>query len=124
MSHELGKVYQAGESVIVQGDLGDCMYVILDGRAEVIRTEGPTQFVLAQLSKGDVFGEMSVIKRSKRSATVKALTFLRVLTVDYKTFLRRVQEDPSIALNLLRVMSERIERLDAKLTELQPESTD
>jgi CRP-like cAMP-binding protein len=124
MSQELGKVYRAGESVIVQGDLGDCMYVILDGRAEVIRTEGETQLVLARLSKGDVFGEMSVIKRSKRSATVKATTALRVLTVDNKTFLRRVQEDPSIALNLLRVMSERIERLDAKLTELQPDRAD
>lgn len=97
------------------------MYVILDGTAEVVRSEGRAQHVLAVIGAGDVFGEMSVIKSRKRSATVKALTPLRVLTVDQTTFLRRVQEDPSIALGLLRVMSERIERMDAELTELQAE---
>ena len=124
MKNELGKVYQPGESIIVQGELGDCMYVILEGRAEVIRTEGETPFVVAILGEGDIFGEMSVVKRRRRSATVRALTRLRTLTVDRKTFLQRVQEDPSIALNLLQVMSERIENLDAELTELQAHITE
>jgi CRP/FNR family cyclic AMP-dependent transcriptional regulator len=124
MKNELGKVYQPGESIIVQGELGDCMFVILEGRAEIIRTEGENQFVVAILGEGDIFGEMSVVKRRRRSATVRALTPLRTLTVDRKTFLQRVQEDPSIALNLLQVMSERIENLDAELTELQAHITE
>jgi CRP-like cAMP-binding protein len=52
-----------------------------------------------------------------RSATVRAVGEARILTVDRRTFLRRVQEDPSLAFNILRTMSGRIRELTEKLAQ-------
>ena len=122
MSDALGKVYTEGKTVIRQGENGNCMFIILEGEAEVIRTLNGRDLTVARLRKGDIFGEMALIRKQARSATVRAATRLRVMTVDSRTFLQRVQEDPSIAMNLLRMLTERIEMLDEALTRAQPES--
>ena len=108
----LGKVYEDGEVITRQGEEGDCMYVIQEGHVEVV-AEGPDGDVhLATLGEADFFGEMAIFEREVRSATVRALGPVRVLTVDKKTFLRRVHEDPSLAYRLVQTMSRRIRELD------------
>ncbi len=112
----LGRVYKDGEIIIQQGDSGDCMYVIQEGNAEVYHREGDKEILLAVLGNKDVFGEMALFEKSIRSATVRAKGDVRVLTVDKKTFLRRIQEDPSMAFRILSNMSHRIRELNAELT--------
>ncbi len=108
----LGRVYADGEVVFRQGDTGDCMYTIQDGRLEVLaEREGREPVRLAVMETGDIFGEMAIFVREVRSATVRALGEARVLTIDKRTFLGRVQEDPSLAFNLVRMMSARIRAL-------------
>jgi CRP-like cAMP-binding protein len=77
---------------------------------------------VAVLEEGEIFGEMAIFEREVRSATVRAQGEARVLTVDKKTFLRRVQEDPSLAFNLVQMMSRRIRRLSDEIAELRPGS--
>jgi flavin-dependent dehydrogenase len=113
---ELGREFRAGETIVVQGEIGECMYVILSGQAEVIKTQDGQETRLAILSKGDIFGEMAIFQRESRSATVRAITDLRVLTVDKKIFLRRVHEDPSFVFAILKKMSQRIRNLNEELT--------
>jgi CRP-like cAMP-binding protein len=116
MKHNaLGRVYESGEAVVRQGEMGDCMYVIQEGQLEVVKVDGDTEVSVAVLSEGDFFGEMSLFEREVRAATVRALGPVRVLTVDRKTLMRRVHEDPSLAFNLLRTMCQRIRRLDQEL---------
>ena len=112
----LGRVYKDGEIIIQQGYSGDCMYVIQEGNAEVYHREGDKEILLAVLGNKDVFGEMALFEKSVRSATVRAKGDVRVLTVDKKTFLRRIQEDPSMAFRILEKMSHRIRELNAELT--------
>jgi CRP/FNR family cyclic AMP-dependent transcriptional regulator len=108
----LGRVYADGEIVVQQGEIGDCMFTIQEGRLEVLAfQEGRGDVRVGIMEKGAIFGEMAIFEREVRSATVRALGEARVLTIDKKTFLRRVQEDPSLAFNLLRNMSQRIRRL-------------
>jgi CRP/FNR family cyclic AMP-dependent transcriptional regulator len=108
----LGRVYADGEIVVQQGEVGDCMFTIQEGRLEVLAfQEGRGDVRVGIMEKGAIFGEMAIFEREVRSATVRALGEARVLTIDKKTFLRRVQEDPSLAFNLLRNMSQRIRRL-------------
>jgi len=116
-SHEavLGRVYADGEVIVRQGDPGDCMYVVQSGTVEVVREDGGPVAVLAELGANDFFGEMSLFEHENRSATVRAKGEARVLTVDRKTLFRRIQSDPSLALNLLRTMSHRIRELDRAL---------
>jgi CRP-like cAMP-binding protein len=60
---------------------------------------------------------MAIFEKQVRSATVRALSEARVLTVDKKTFIRRVQEDPTLAFNLVRMMSQRIRNMNAQVGE-------
>ena len=115
----LGKVYGDGEEIVRQGEVGDCMYVIQMGQAEAIQGEEGKEVRLAVLGEGDIFGEMALFERMPRSATVRALGDVRVLTIDKKTFLRRVHEDPSLAFRILQKMSYRIRELDTELVRLK-----
>jgi CRP-like cAMP-binding protein len=114
---QLGRPYRDGEIIVHQGDLGDCMYVVLEGRVEVLRDQGARTVRLAVLGGGEVFGEMALFEHEPRCATVRALGEARVLTVDKKGFLRRVHEDPSLAFRILRMMSHRIREMDAELAQ-------
>jgi CRP-like cAMP-binding protein len=115
---EIGKVYADGEVVVRQGETGDCMYSVQDGRLEVVAAHhGRGETRLAVLERGDTFGEMAIFEKEVRSATVRALGPARVLTIDKRTFLRRVQEDPSLAFNLVRMMSQRIRSLTSQVGE-------
>lgn len=121
-SNQLGKSFRAGEMLFRQGDLGDCMYVLQAGEVEVLKREKGKEAVVDILKAGEIFGEMAIIERETRSASVRAVTPVRVLTIDKRTFLRRVHEDPTLALNVLTTMSKRIRKLDAELAELKGEA--
>jgi len=114
----LGKLYADGEVIVRQGDTGDCMYTVQEGQLEVVARQADRGEVrIAVMEKGAIFGEMAIFEHEVRSATVRALGPARVLTIDKKTFLRRVQEDPSLAFNLVRIMSQRIRKLSAQAGE-------
>lgn len=114
-SGTLGKIYSDKEPIVRQGEVGNCMYVIQQGQVEVIREEAGREVSLAVLKEGDFFGEMAIFEREVRSATVRARGEARVMTVDKKTLLRRIQEDPSLAFNILRTLSQRVRQLNAQL---------
>ncbi len=117
---DLGKVYKNGEVIVRQGEVGDCMYVILDeGKAEVIQEKDGKEIQLAILGEGAVFGEMSLIEREVRSATVRALGEVRVLTVDRITFFRWMHEDPSVAFRVVEIMSRRIRELSDEIVKIK-----
>ena len=119
----LGKTYSSGELIVRQGDEGNCMYVVQAGELEVVREEHDGNVRVALMNAGDIFGEMSIFERELRSATVRALGEARVLSVDKKTFLRRIQEDPPLAFNLVKIMSHRIRRLTEDLATLKAKTS-
>ncbi|NCF18869.1 MAG: cyclic nucleotide-binding domain-containing protein [Haliea sp.] len=119
MSDLLGRNYQPGEDIVTEGEVGDCMYVIQQGSAEVIRTEDGVATVVDTMVAGDLFGEMAILEHTVRSSTVRAVDPVRALTIDRKTFLRRIQEDPSLALSILDVMCRRVRNLDTTIAHLK-----
>lgn len=124
-NHALGMTFKDGEAIIRQGDTGDCMYVIQEGRVEVVVTLNEIETVLAVRKQGDFFGEMAIFNQEIRMATVRALGEVRVLSVDKRNLLRRIHEDPSLAYRIILALSQRIRelsddvvRLDQKLLNL------
>jgi CRP-like cAMP-binding protein len=115
----LGKMYKDGEIIIRQGETGDCMYEILDGTVEVLREKKGQEVCLAVLSKGDFFGEMAIFEKEVRSATVRAMGNVRAMTIDKKTLLRRISEDPSLAFRIIEKMSGRVRELDVEIERLK-----
>lgn len=119
MTDALGKTYRPGDIIVAQGDTGDCMYVIQEGEAEVLRDEDGVSVVVDTMKAGDLFGEMAILEHTVRSATVRARSPVRALTIDRRTFLRRIQEDPSLAMSVLDNMCRRVRQLDATVAHLR-----
>jgi CRP/FNR family transcriptional regulator, cyclic AMP receptor protein len=101
------KTFPAGEIIFRQEDDPDVMYGVLEGDLEirlgdrVIDTVGP----------GGIVGEMALIDHKPRSATVRAVTEARLVPIDQRRFLFLVQETPFFAINVMRIMAERMRRL-------------
>ena len=114
---ELGKTYKDGDMIVELGEPGNCMFVVQSGQVEVVQKVNEGEQRLAVLDTGDFFGEMALFEREVRSATVRALSDSRVLKIDKKTLLRRIKEDPLLAVNLLQTMSHRIRELNAGLAQ-------
>ncbi|MDH4141448.1 MAG: cyclic nucleotide-binding domain-containing protein [Chloroflexota bacterium] len=117
----LGRLYEDGEIVVRQGEVGDCLYVIQDGTVEFLTEEDGTEVILRTAGANEVFGEMAIFERQTRSATVRARGPARILTVDKKNFMRRINEDPSLAFNLVVTMSHRVRELSHEVVQLEAE---
>ncbi len=114
----LGQWYSKGHVVVRQGEYGEHIYAVQEGELEVIKErKGGGEIQVAVLRTGDIFGEMAILQKEVRSATVRTLTEARLLTIDKKTFMSRVHEDPSLAFNIVRMMAQRIRALNAQLGE-------
>lgn len=89
--------FEAGETVIQQGDFGDKLYIIHSGEVEVLReTPGAAPARLATLGAGEYFGEMALLTDAPRQATVRSLTPLDVMVVGRTDFLALIQSFPQL----------------------------
>ena len=113
---ELGKVFTDGEVIVQQGDVGDQMYVVQSGTVEVVLESGGRERQLSTMAAGDFFGEMALFDKIVRSASIRAVGEARVLTIDKRTLLKRISEDPLLAYNLLRAMSTRVRDLNQQVS--------
>ncbi len=128
---EVGRIeyWQEDALVLEEGAMGPRMMVILDGQVEVLRRDiGGVQRAIARLGPGDVLGEMSLLLELPRTATVRALSELKVFVMDRQAFLEMVElSDPSVlklGLELSRVLAKRLTLLNDKVLELLRESAD
>ena len=121
----MGKVYGDGEVIIRQGEPVNGMYVIQAGFVDIIREDQGKEIPLTQLKEKDFFGEVPLFERLNQGgigrATARAVNEARVLTVDKKTILRRIHEDPSLAYRILETMSRRIRQLEEDMVKLLTE---
>ena len=118
-SGALGKVYHDGEVIVRQGDVGDSMYVIQEGRVQILVEQGGQERLVRVARAGELIGEMAIFEKRARSATVRAEGDVRLLTIDKKNFLRRISEEPSIALRIVQTMSQRIRELSHEVARLK-----
>ncbi len=117
-SKTLGKIYANGEVIVRQGDIGDSLYVIQSGKVQVFHEENRHEVHLADLHEGDFFGEMAIFEKSVRSSTVRSRGQARILTIDKKTLMNRIQSDPSLAFRILKRLSGRIREIDKRMTKV------
>ncbi len=91
----------AGDVVIRQGDAADRFYLVADGELRVTQTRDAKPVELRRLGPGDVFGEIGLLNRSPRTATVTALSDGRLLALDGDAFLELVSSGPGLSSRLL-----------------------
>jgi CRP/FNR family transcriptional regulator, cyclic AMP receptor protein len=101
-----------GETLFRKDDTAQVMYVVLSGELRV----GDGNIIYEQVSAGGIVGEMALIDHAPRSATVTATTDCTVAEIDEKRFLFLIQQTPSFALNVMRLLSHRLRRMNTLAT--------
>lgn len=110
--------FGAGQEVCHQGDLGDAMYVILGGAADVLLDTDKGQIRVAELKKNGFFGETAILLAAPRNATIKASESLLTLKISKDMFYRLVAEVPQMAIEVMRELAHRVEETNKKVSEL------
>jgi CRP-like cAMP-binding protein len=105
------QTYPDGHRFFSAGDHGDEMYVVLDGEVEIV-LRGK---VLETVHTGGIFGEMALIDHRERSADVIAKAGAKVATIDQHRFLYLVRNHPYFALEVMKIMAERLRHFNALL---------
>ena len=108
-SEKLIKEFDEGEIIIREGDLGDCAYILESGRAKVFKKlpNGDQQLV-GVLAANAIFGELGLIDRLPRSATVKALENCKVSILTQRTFNSLAISSPKALMPILKVLTTRL----------------
>jgi CRP/FNR family cyclic AMP-dependent transcriptional regulator len=101
---------QAGRVLVEQGKPGHEFFLIVDGTATVRRNDRK----IASLGEGQYFGELSLLDRGPRTATVVATSDMRVLVLGQRGFLGVLDEVPGLAYKILRLMAHRLREADLR----------
>lgn len=114
--------YTPGESVFEEGDLGDSVYVVVSGELDVAKRMEPSgERLLAKLKSGDFFGEMSLIDKEYRSATIRAKTEANLLQLSAENLVafRKTYKDgfAFILINIARMLSGRLRETNQLLAQ-------
>src|SRR5918911_1072055 len=98
------------------GDAGDAMYLIEDGRIRIfIVDEDQHEVTLAELARGDFFGEMSIIDGKPRAASAEVSEDARLAVIKRDDFINFVRGNVNVALEMISAISQRLRRTDELL---------
>jgi cAMP-dependent protein kinase regulator len=110
-----GHEVPTGTIFIEQGKAGNGLYVILQGKAEVLKWDGATYLSLATLGPGDVAGEISLIHEEPATATVRTTTPATLLFMARELFHPLVEAVPELLAHFARLSQARLEDAEFKL---------
>jgi NADH dehydrogenase len=99
--------FEPGQEVFHQGDVGDRIYIIMNGKAEVLRETTDTTRTLAILGHGEYFGEMAVLQSTTRNATIRCVEAMDVLSLPKKEFSLLAANLPDLRLGFERTSEKR-----------------
>jgi CRP/FNR family cyclic AMP-dependent transcriptional regulator len=107
------------KTIVEEGLQGEYMYVIREGRVKVTKLSGDgREKILELLGTGDFFGEMSLLDSAPRSASVKALTEVRILALARNDFLNVLRRSPDLALAVVQELTRRLRQVDEQASSL------
>lgn len=104
-------VVKRGEYLFREGDPGELMFVLISGEAEIMVGDLSIEIC----NSGDIVGEMALVDGSPRSASVIARTDCEFAVIDRKRFGFLVDETPTFAVDVMRVMAQRLKQCDQRL---------
>jgi CRP-like cAMP-binding protein len=100
-----------GQTIFDEGDLGDSMFVVLEGSV-ALSIKGKE---VERLGPGGVLGEMALIDTEPRSATAVATSACKLVSIDAKRFAFLIQQTPNFAIQIMRVIVDRLRRMNQQL---------
>lgn len=110
--------FPSGTKIVEMGELGQSLFLIVEGSVRVLSPARSNDFELARLGVGDFFGEMALLNEKPRSATVQAVDEVSLLVLDKVDFREVIEQSPEVALRLLETLSIRIRNADDHISSL------
>jgi CRP/FNR family transcriptional regulator, cyclic AMP receptor protein len=102
------KRMKAGETLFSHGDAGDKMFLILEGKVDVLVNDK----VVTTVGLHGIVGEMAILDLEPRSASAVVKEAGEIAVIDRSTFLDLVREQPSFALYVMRVLAQRLRKMN------------
>jgi CRP/FNR family cyclic AMP-dependent transcriptional regulator len=115
---KFGRHVEAGKIIFQEGDEGDQMYIIQSGKVKISRHISGKEHVLAILEKGDFFGEMAIVNKVQRSATVTAIDAVDLLAFNREGFLSMINKNAKIALHIIDKLCRRLQNANIHIKHL------
>lgn len=110
-----GHTIKAGTEIFREGQTGDQMYIIQSGTVRISKEFDGKRHVLAELGKGEFFGEMAIVSRMERTATVTAVTDVSLLAFDRAGFQSMIEKNAKIAMNVIDKLCRRLAEANAQI---------
>ncbi len=105
--------------IFEEGSVGDYMYLIREGQVKVTKmSDDGREKILEMLEPGDFFGDMSLLDREPRSASVKTTLACMLLALSRQDFLDLLRQNSEVSMEMLRVLSRRLRETDEQIREL------
>jgi CRP-like cAMP-binding protein len=101
--------FAAGESMFHQGDVADSAYIILAGKADILVDTPAGPLKVAEVGRDSFVGDIGILCDVPRTATVTAAESLCTLRITKDLFFRMVSDFPSIGIEVMRVLAQRLE---------------
>ncbi|MBP0013854.1 cyclic nucleotide-binding domain-containing protein [Roseofilum reptotaenium CS-1145] len=111
--------YPAGHLILDEGRKGGLLYILLSGKVEVVKDHA----VLAQLGKGDFFGEMSIFNAAPLSASVRAVDECEILLLTQQQLYEAIEVSPGVAVYIIRILCRRVNQMNQALSEFQAQKS-
>ena len=108
------EVFSDGEEIAHEGDVGDVMFVIVSGEVKVCSHQDGVEMEIARRKAGDYVGEMSIIGREPRMASLVAVGDVRTLCIDQQSFEGLIRERPDVSLAVMKVLGQRLKEASLK----------
>lgn len=112
------KPYKKGSTLFVEGMPGEVLYIVAEGSIDIIKKTKDGDKVIANLGKGEIVGEMSIIDSGARTATGKTGEDSKLIVVTKNSFMEMLDSDPAITakilMSLLRIINRRLRVTDKK----------
>lgn len=108
--------FDKGQSLMRQGEMGDAAFLILSGEADVLADAGDGPVKVASAGVNGFVGEMAILRDQPRTATVTAATDVSTLKITKESFFQLIEDSPKIAVELMRVLAQRLEVTTIDLT--------
>lgn len=113
------KTHQRGETIFFEGDEGTGFYIVADGRVKIFKVSPMgKEHILHIFGAGEPFGEVPVFNGKPFPATAEALVKTKTIFFPRRKFVQLIEENPSIALNMLGVLSLRLRRFTHQIESL------
>ncbi len=114
--------YKGGETLFNQDEMGDSAHIIMDGEADIVVNTPSGPLTVATMQKNDFVGEIAILCDVPRTATVKAKTDMTTLCINKDLFFRLVTEFPEMAVEIMRVLAQRLEATTKELAQYKQAS--